>query len=127
MKPMILIAVHLAAILLLVGCSGDSGSAEKPLPIRAHQVEAKMVLRQILAMQRAYHHAHNQYWGQGVTASASKPQAFSQLGVEIPVSSTYAYAITTASASEFTATATATFAGTADTWSIDQTGRLTNP
>lgn len=97
---------------------------------RAKQVEAKQLLRQIYTMQETHRLEHDSYWipSLGTKASATNPEAFAPIGVEIMPQARYEYEIR-GDQNEFTATATATNLdddATIDQWTIDQSGELKN-
>lgn len=91
----------------------------------AKQSEAKKILKQIYVMQRAYHQEFSTYACDGVTASASSPDAFTPIGVQIMSGARYTYAMAADSGS-FACTATANYDDdvTEDIWRIDETGTL---
>ena len=91
---------------------------------KSKQSEAKMILKQIYAMQHAYRQEYNSYCSNGVSASAGG--SITSLGVDVVVTARYTYLIS-AAANTFTATATANLDDdpAVDTWTIDQTGELT--
>lgn len=93
---------------------------------RSKQSEAKQILKQIYTMARTYRQANNTY----VTGDATPQVAngsFPQLGVEIMSSAIYSYDYAP-QVNSFVATATADLDddATVDTWTIDETGALTN-
>jgi len=92
------------------------------------QSEAKSILKQIYVNQRTYRQQGTGYWiPGGGTASATAPQAFAPIWVEIAGSARYTYTIT-GNANQFTATATSSILdddATVDTWTIDHTGVIT--
>jgi type IV pilus assembly protein PilA len=93
---------------------------------KSKQSEAKQVLKQIYAMQRAYRQEYDTYWGNGTTASAAAPTGFARLGVDIMSTARYTYTLV-AAANTFTATATSGILdddGTVDTWTINDAGLL---
>jgi len=94
---------------------------------KSKQSEAKQLLKQVYTMQRAYRQEFNAYCLNGVTADATAPNAFAQIGVDIMASARYSFAMT-AAANTFTCIATANLDddATVDTWQIDQTGALVN-
>jgi len=94
---------------------------------KSKQSEAKQILKQIYTMERTYRQANPTYWGAGVSASATAPNAFATIGVEIMPTAMYTYDITVADAQFFTATATSNILDDdppPDVWQIDQTGAL---
>jgi len=94
---------------------------------RSKQSEAKNILKQIYAMERAYRQEYDTYWGNGVSASAANPNNFARIGVEIMSTARYTYSIT-ATQNTFTVTATSGILdddATVDTWTINQNGVLT--
>ncbi len=94
---------------------------------KSKQSEGKQLLKQIYTMQRAYRQEFNAYCLSGVTASATAPNAFARLGVDIMASARYSYAMV-ATVNTFTCTATANLDDDVaiDTWTINQTGALVN-
>src|SRR5574341_344596 len=98
------------------------------LPILA-QSEAKMSLKQIYTMQKAYKAEKGIYWITSTAADSVNTSAFVSIRVEIARSARYAYILTSSDAglNTFTATATATgldYDATSDVWRIDQNGVL---
>lgn len=90
------------------------------------QAEAKLILKQIYVSQRAYRQAGNSYFLPGGAASASNPDAFSPITIEIGVSSLYSYTIN-GDANAFIATATSGALDddpAPDIWQIDDGGNL---
>lgn len=90
------------------------------------QAEAQLILKQIYVSQRAYRQAGNSYFLTGATASASNPDAFSPITIEIGVASLYSYTIN-GSANNFIITATSGALDddpAPDIWTIDDGGRL---
>jgi type IV pilus assembly protein PilE len=94
---------------------------------KGKQSEARLILKQIYTMQRAYRQYYDGYACDGATLSAASPNAFAVLGVEYMQSARYSYQMA-ADATTFTATANANLDDddTLDTWAIDQTGDLVN-
>lgn len=95
---------------------------------KSKQSEAKLILKQIYVMERAYRQEYDTYWGNGVTASAAAPNTLGRIGVEIMATARYTYTIV-CDANTFTATATSGILDddpTVDTWTINQNGVLTN-
>jgi len=88
---------------------------------KSKQSEAKGILKQIYTMERTYRQENGAYLACAVAAD------FNTLGVELPATAVYSYTVAVAGAG-FTATATAELDGdaTIDTWTIDDTGLLTN-
>jgi type IV pilus assembly protein PilA len=97
---------------------------------KSKQSEAKNILKQCYAMERAYRQEYDAYWGNGVSAfgsTAAARIAFGRIGVDIMSTARYTYTIA-ATANTFTVTATSGILdddGTVDTWTIDQDGQLT--
>jgi len=89
--------------------------------------EAKQILKQIYVMEQAYRQEYDTYWGNGVTADAANGNNFARIGVQVGANARYSYAMVSA-ANTFLCTATADIDddATIDTWTIDQTGTLTN-
>jgi prepilin-type N-terminal cleavage/methylation domain-containing protein len=95
---------------------------------KSKQSEAKNILKQIYAMERAYRQEYDTYWGQGVVASAAAQAALGRIGVDIMSTARYTYTITTADASNLLVTATSGVLdddATVDTWTMNQDGVLT--
>jgi prepilin-type N-terminal cleavage/methylation domain-containing protein len=92
---------------------------------KSKQSEAKMILKQIYTMQHAYRQEYDSYCMNGASATAGG--AFATLGVDIMAGARYTYAIV-AAANTFTGTATGDLDddATIDTWTIIETGTLTN-
>ncbi|NIM99713.1 MAG: prepilin-type N-terminal cleavage/methylation domain-containing protein [candidate division Zixibacteria bacterium] len=94
---------------------------------KSKQSEAKNILKQIYAMERAYRQEYNTYWGQGVVASAAAPAAFARIGVDVMATARYTYTIQTADALLLLVQANSGILdddGTVDTWTIDHNGLL---
>lgn len=94
---------------------------------KSKQSEARMLLKQISTMQGAYFMLHDSYCLNGVNASSVAPVAFAIIHVEIMNSARYTYSMVSG-INTFTCTATANIDddATIDTWTIDQSGTLTN-
>jgi type IV pilus assembly protein PilA len=97
---------------------------------KSKQSEAKNILKQIYAMERAYRQEKDVYWITANAASAAAQNAFSGIGVEVMASARYTYTIasTDAGATNFTATATSGILdddAAVDTWTINDQGVLT--
>jgi len=95
---------------------------------KSKQSEAREILKQVYTMERAYFIEHETYILNGVTASSANPLAYSILAIEIMPSARYTYTITMPSTTQFSCVATADLDDDPiiDTWTIDQTGTLTN-
>lgn len=93
---------------------------------KSRQSEAKAMLKQVYEMQRAYRQQYDDYWGEGTVGSKDAPNAFSPIGVEIPLSARYTYTINVASKPNLLITAEAQLDddATIDAWTIDQDGVL---
>ncbi|KPL00835.1 MAG: hypothetical protein AMJ91_03140 [candidate division Zixibacteria bacterium SM23_73_3] len=94
---------------------------------KSKQSEAKNILKQIYAMERAYRQEYDAYWGNGESASAADQDGFARIGVDIMSTARYSYSIV-AAANTFTATATSGILdddGTVDTWTMTHNGVLT--
>ena len=97
---------------------------------KSKQSEAKNILKQIYAMERAYRQEKDVYWITGNAASAAAQNAFGQIGVQIMASARYTYTLssTDAGATNFTATATSGILdddAAVDTWTMNEQGVLT--
>lgn len=94
---------------------------------KAKTAEARLVLKQVLVMQRAYRQEYDTYWGNGMTMDKGTPNNFARLTVTLMQSARYTYTIV-ADAVGFICTATANLDDdpTIDTWSIDADGDLIN-
>jgi prepilin-type N-terminal cleavage/methylation domain-containing protein len=95
---------------------------------KSKQSEAKNILKQIYAMERAYRQEYDTYWGQGVVASAAAQTALGRIGVDIMSTARYTYTITTADASNLLVTATSGILDddvAVDTWTMNDNGVLT--
>lgn len=104
-------------------------SESKKADVKNKQSEAKMILKQIYAMQKAYKAEKGLYWITGSAAAAVSPTAFASIRIEIPMTARYTYTLTStdAGATNFYATATSGVLdedATIDTWVINQTGFL---
>ena len=90
------------------------------------QSEAKLILKQIYTNQRTFRQQGTGYYIPAGAASATAPNAFSQIWVEIPSTSMYTYTLN-ANANAFTATATSGILDddpAQDIWQIDNLGAL---
>jgi prepilin-type N-terminal cleavage/methylation domain-containing protein len=96
--------------------------------VKAKQSEAKMILRQIYVMEEAYRQEHDSYWlpPEGMFASASEPQAFRELGIEIMPQARYVYTISGSDISFVAQAYTKNLDDdrTEDRWQIDHSGKL---
>lgn len=95
---------------------------------KSKQSEAREILKQVYTMERCYFVEHEVYTLNGATASAAIPDAFEDLAIEISPSARYTYVITVPDAISFNCVATANLDDDAviDTWSIDESGEITN-
>jgi prepilin-type N-terminal cleavage/methylation domain-containing protein len=98
---------------------------------KSKQTEAKLILKQICVMQRAYRQENNVYFpGDGSTIVAQPGGIIAPLGVEIMSSVRYSYSII-GDANSYSATAGCKDASgldddpALDVWTINQTGVLT--
>ncbi|MCK4224174.1 MAG: type II secretion system protein [candidate division Zixibacteria bacterium] len=98
--------------------------------VKSKQTEAKLILKQIYTMQRAYRQEKNIYYpGDGSTIVAQPAGTFASLYVEIMSPAYYSYSVT-GDASTFLATAGSKSATgldddpTLDVWTMDQNGNL---
>jgi len=96
---------------------------------KSKQSEAKQILKQIYTMQHSYRQEKDVYWITATFASATAPNAFASIGVDIGASARYTYGIasTDAGATNFTATATSSILdddAALDVWTINQLGTL---
>lgn len=99
--------------------------------VKSKQTEAKLVLKQIYTMQRAYRQENDTYFpGDGSIVVAQPGGSFDALYVEIMFPAYYSYTIS-GDVSSFTATAGSKSATgldadpTLDVWSMNQNGNLT--
>jgi len=92
---------------------------------RAKQSEAKLLLKQIYAMQHAYRQEYNTYPSYAVTTPGTA-SAWVDIGVDFQASARYSY-VCVGGATTFTATATANLDDdpTVDTWTVNETGAIT--
>jgi len=94
---------------------------------KSKQSEAKNILKQIYAMERAYRQEYDTYWGQGTVASAANQTALARIGVDIMSTARYTYTITTADASNLLVTAQSGILdddAAVDSWTINDAGVL---
>jgi prepilin-type N-terminal cleavage/methylation domain-containing protein len=98
---------------------------------KSKQTEAKLVLKQIYTMQRAYRQEHDNYYPGGGGSSVAQPGgSFGALHVEIMTPAYYSYSVT-GDITSFLATAGSKSATgldddpTLDIWTIDHSGNLT--
>jgi prepilin-type N-terminal cleavage/methylation domain-containing protein len=112
-------------IMIVVVIIGILASLAIPKFMRAttktKQSEAKQILKQIYAMQRAYRQEFDSYCCNGVSAMADG--SIPVLGIDIMHTARYSYTIT-ANANTFTATATANLDDdpAIDTWTVSDSG-----
>jgi len=104
-------------------------SDSKKTDIKNKQSEAKMILKQIYTMQKAYKTEKGVYLLSASVACAANPNAFATIRIEIPSSARYSYTLTgtDAGATNFTATAWCGILDEdpkVDVWVINQTGLL---
>ncbi|KPL00836.1 MAG: hypothetical protein AMJ91_03145 [candidate division Zixibacteria bacterium SM23_73_3] len=99
--------------------------------VKSKQTEAKLILKQIYTMQRAYRQEKNSYYpGDGSTVVAQPGGVIAPLHVEIMPAVYYSYSVT-GDAFTFLATAGSRSATgldddpTLDIWTVDQTGNFT--
>lgn len=94
---------------------------------KAKTSEAKLILKQVLVMQRAYRQEYDAYWGNGVSMDKANPNNFARLTVTLMDGARYTYTMVS-DVMGFTCTATANLDDdpTIDTWSIDSAGELVN-
>ncbi len=94
---------------------------------KSKQSEAKGLLKQIYTMQRAYRQEFNLYGDNGASVAALTGGTFNTIGVDVMVTARYQYDIVATDVT-FTATATANLDddATIDTWTINESGTLTN-
>ena len=94
------------------------------------QSEAKQILHQIFTLEFTYHEEYSTYVAGA--ASAAAPLGLGTIGVEIAPTALYTYTVTAGTsgdiASSFVCTATANLDSdpVVDTWTMDDTGVLTN-
>ncbi len=94
---------------------------------KAKQSEAKQLLKQIWTLEYAYYQANNSYGDNGFVSTPGVLCSALNIGVDVQPTAIYTYTIV-ANATSFSATATANIDDdpTIDTWTINQTGALTN-
>jgi prepilin-type N-terminal cleavage/methylation domain-containing protein len=119
----LMIVVVIIGILAALAIPRYSQSA-----IRAKQSEAKLILKQICTNEMLYRASSpaNQYWASGATASASNPNAFNAIDVQIAPNALYEYSISLVGG-DFEAEARAELDGdaTEDVWIIHSDGNMT--
>ncbi|MGB2804935.1 MAG: type II secretion system protein [Candidatus Zixiibacteriota bacterium] len=99
--------------------------------VRTKQTEAKLILKQIYTMQRAYRQEKDTYYpGGGGTVVGQPGGVFGALGVEIMPAVYYSYSITGDPAAFLATAGTKSASGldddaTLDVWTMDQNGNLT--
>jgi len=109
----------LAVAVVLGACSSEErdqiGSIPSQTQVKAYQVEAQQLLRQIYNMQETYYAAHREYGSD-----------FESIGVSIPRSAHYRFELT-ARGTTWSCRALANLDqdDTMDTWVVDQSGRIT--
>ncbi len=120
----------LIMVLLIIGILPVLALSEsKKADVKNKQSEAKMILKQIYTMQKAYYAEKDKFWITNDYASSSSPTGFAFIRIEIPQSARYTYTLTSidAGATMFFATATSGALdddAQVDVWVIDQTGFL---
>ena len=90
------------------------------------QSEAKLILKQIYVNERTYRQQGIGYFIPGGPASATAPQTFKNIWIEIMPTALYTYTIV-GDANQFTATAVSSILdddATQDIWQIDHMGNL---
>ncbi len=96
---------------------------------KSKQSEAKNILKQIYAMERAYRQEKDVYWITANAANAGSPNAFAQIGIQVMASARYTYTLssTDGGLTNFLATATSGVLdddADLDTWTINEQGVL---
>ncbi len=96
-----------------------------PIYKAQQQAQVRRTLKEVYTAQRLHWLGTNTYGCDGATASASNPNGFVTIGVQIMSSARYTYTLV-ADSSTFTCTATANLDDdpTDDIWQIDETGTL---
>ncbi|MFQ5607045.1 MAG: hypothetical protein ACE5GA_03790 [Candidatus Zixiibacteriota bacterium] len=118
MKRVTLLSLALALVILAGSCSKERqeqiGGAPSRAKVKAAQVEAQQLLRQISAMQRTYYRTFKRY-----------SSDLNEIGVTLPSNAAYRYDLR-ASGSSWSCTATANLDNdaTVDRWVVDQGGRI---
>lgn len=121
--------IELMIVIVIIGIlAGMAVPRYMKATVKAKQTEAKQLLKQVYVMEQTYRMENDQYWipPTGVEANKDKPDAFSEIGVEIMQSARYSYSIS-GDANSFVATATAKNLDSDDTvdkWEIDDKGNL---
>ncbi|MFZ5981004.1 MAG: type IV pilin protein [Candidatus Zixiibacteriota bacterium] len=96
---------------------------------KTKQSEAKLILKQIYVNERTYRQQSqtNSYYIPAGPASAASPNALNDIWIEIQAGALYSFNVV-GGANAFTATATGNIDddATIDTWTIDDSGTLTN-
>lgn len=94
---------------------------------KAKQSEAKQLLKQIWTLEYAYYQANNAFGDNGFVSTPGVLCSAVNIGVDFQPTAMYTYTIV-ANPTSFTAVATANIDDdpTIDTWTINQTGTLTN-
>ena len=124
-KLLAFVAVMAMIVILPVLALSDS----KRTDIKNKQSEARLILKQIYAMQKAYKLEKGVYWITASAAAASYPNAFTTIKIEIMPTARYSYTIssTDAGVNSYVATATCGILdedAQVDTWTINQFGVL---
>lgn len=104
-------------------------SDSKKTDIKTKQSEARLILKQIYSMQKAYKLDKGVYWITASVAAAYYPNAFATIGITIPPTARYSYTITSTDAGVNSYVATATCGNldadpTVDVWMISSRGVL---
>ena len=91
------------------------------------QTQVRQTLKEVYTAQRLHWLGTNTYGCDGATASASNPDGFAALSAQIIGDTKYTYTMV-ADSSTFTCTATANLDddATIDTWTVDESGTVTN-
>lgn len=124
-KLLAFVAVMAMIVILPVLALSDS----KKTDIKNKQSEAKMILKQIYTMQKAYKFEKGVYLISARVACAAYPDAFADIRIEIMPTARYSYTLTSTDAGVNNYAATATCGNldadpTVDIWIINQTGFL---
>ena len=135
-SPLLEMMIVLLFIGIMAGCNNPTGTnpsssnaTAKNFVVVTKQWEAKMILKQIYAMEVAYHQKHDFYWPNGATACASAsyyPDGFATLGIRIPPFARYTYCITATFTTFMAAAASSVLDSdpTVDVWTINDLGQL---
>lgn len=122
------VVILIVIVSFLVGVVALVYVRDRRSACKGEQSEAKQILRQIYAMERAYRQHKGEYWipPAGLQANKDNPNVFADIGIEIMPHMRYTYSIS-GDANSFVATAICfdfDKDDTIDKWEINDQGQL---